>query len=130
MVELVYDVLVSSAMDRSERSPRRKRLRIGHISERGGVNAVRTLLENGGLVVSEVEGRSDYGRDLIVDITEGNEITGAVIAVQVKGDRRSSERILGNSQHTPLICATGLNQVCQLSGSFGIPAAANCGGRT
>jgi hypothetical protein len=47
-----------------------------------------TLLEGRGLVVAEVDGRSDYGRDLMVDITEGNEITGAVIGVQVKGDRR------------------------------------------
>jgi hypothetical protein len=66
----------------------RKRLRVGHVSERGGVNAVRTLLEAHGLVVDEVDARSDYGRDLIVDITEANAITGAVIGVQVKGDRR------------------------------------------
>ena len=66
----------------------RKRLRVGHLSERGAINAVRTLLERHHLVVDEVEGRSDYGRDLIVDITEDEEITGAVIGVQVKGDRR------------------------------------------
>lgn len=71
-----------------DESAPRKRLRVGHVSERGGVNAVRTLLEAHGLVVAEVDGRSDYGRDLIVDITEAGEITGAVIGVQVKGDRR------------------------------------------
>jgi hypothetical protein len=74
--------------DDDSRAAPRKRLRVGHISERGGVNAVRTLLEAHGLVVDEVEGRSDYGRDLIVDLIEDNEITGAVIGVQVKGDRR------------------------------------------
>lgn len=65
----------------------RKRLRVGHVSERGAINAVRTVLERHGLVVIEVEGRSDYGRDLLVDITEGDEVTGAVIALQVKGVR-------------------------------------------
>jgi hypothetical protein len=42
----------------------RKRLRVGHVRERGSVNAVRTLLEAHGLVVDEVDARSDYGRDL------------------------------------------------------------------
>lgn len=63
-------------------------MRVGHISERGGVNAVRALLESHGHVVDEVDGRSDYGRDLNVDITESAEITGVVIGIQVKGDRR------------------------------------------
>ena len=69
-------------------SGQRKRLRVGHVSERGGINAVRTLLEAHGMVVDEVDGRSDYGRDLNVDITENGQVTGAVIGVQVKGDRR------------------------------------------
>lgn len=38
--------------------------------------------------MDEVDGRNDYGRDLNVDITEEAEITGAVIAVQAKGERR------------------------------------------
>jgi hypothetical protein len=63
----------------------RKRLRIGHVSERGGINAVRTLLERHGLVVDEVDGRADYGRDLNVDITSASRITGGIIGVQVKG---------------------------------------------
>ncbi len=66
----------------------RKKLRVGHVSERGGVNAVRTLLEAHRLVVDEISGRNDYGRDLNVDLTEDGEITGVVIGVQVKGDRR------------------------------------------
>ncbi len=69
-------------------SQTRKRLRVGHSSERGAVNAVRSLLEANGLVVSEVDGRSDYGRDLNVDVTEDAEITGLILGVQVKGDRR------------------------------------------
>lgn len=63
----------------------RKRLRIGHVSERGGINAVRTLLESQGLVVDEVDGRADYGRDLNVDITTASRITGGIVGVQVKG---------------------------------------------
>lgn len=63
----------------------RKRLRVGHVSERGGINAVRALLESQGLVVDEVDGRADYGRDLNVDITAASRITGGVIGVQVKG---------------------------------------------
>ena len=68
-------------------APPRKRLRVGHRSERGGINAVRALLERHGLVVDEVDGRSDYGRDLNVDITRDSEITGGIIGVQVKGGR-------------------------------------------
>lgn len=45
---------------------------------------MRTLLEHHGLVVSEVDGRADYGRDLNVDLTHGREITGGIIGVQVK----------------------------------------------
>lgn len=64
-----------------------KSLRIGVHSERAAVNAVRTLLEAKGLVVDEVDGRSDYGRDLNVDLTRDNKLTGGVIGVQVKGGK-------------------------------------------
>jgi Domain of unknown function (DUF4365) len=73
---------------RASPDPLRKRLRVGHTSERGAINAVRTLFEGNGLVVDKVDARSDYGRDLIVDVTGGHEITGTVVGVQVKGDRR------------------------------------------
>lgn len=72
----------------SESTAPRKRLRVGHASERGAVNAVRTLLERHNLIVAEVDGRADYGRDLMVDVTDDGEITGAVVGVQVKGDQR------------------------------------------
>ena len=48
---------------------------------------MRALLERHGLVVDEVDGRSDYGRDLNVDITRDSAITGGIIGVQVKGGR-------------------------------------------
>lgn len=65
---------------------------MGHRSERGGINAVRTLLERHDLVVDEVDGRSDYGRDLNVDVTHGSEITGGIIGVQVKGGKTFRRR--------------------------------------
>lgn len=37
------------------------------------------------MVVDEVDGRSDYGRDLNVDLTRDSEVTGGIIGVQVKG---------------------------------------------
>jgi hypothetical protein len=77
----VWDVTASDA------APKRKKLRVGHGSERVGVNAVRTLLERHGLVVDEVDGRSDYGRDLNVDVTLDGEITGGIVGVQVKSGR-------------------------------------------
>jgi Domain of unknown function (DUF4365) len=73
-------------------TPARKQLRVGHRSERSGINAVRTLLERHGLVVDEVDGRSDYGRDLNVDLTRCSEITGGIIGVQVKGGRSFFKR--------------------------------------
>jgi hypothetical protein len=69
----------------SPEPPTRKKLRVGHRSERGGINAVRSLLERHGMVVDEVDGRSDYGRDLNVDLTRASEVTGGIIGVQVKG---------------------------------------------
>lgn len=71
-----------------ENTAPRKRLRFGHVSERAAVNAVRTLLERHELIVIEVDGRADYGRDLMVDVTEDGEVTGVVIGLQVKGDQR------------------------------------------
>lgn len=71
-------------MTASDAAPARKKLRIGHGSERAGVNAARALLERHGFVVDEVDGRSDYGRDLNVDITLDGQITGGIVGVQVK----------------------------------------------
>lgn len=67
--------------------PRRKRLRVGVGPERGAVNAVRTFLERHRFVVQEWDTRNDYGRDLIIDLTEDDELTGTLLAAQVKGGR-------------------------------------------
>jgi hypothetical protein len=71
----------------NDNPPPRKQLRVGRESERAAVNAVRALLERHAMVVDEVDGRNDYGRDLNVDITVGNQVTGGIIGVQVKGVR-------------------------------------------
>jgi hypothetical protein len=55
------------------------------VSERGAINAVKTLLERNKLVVQEYDTRNDYGKDLVIDLTEDGEITGVMIAAQVKG---------------------------------------------
>lgn len=78
-------VVPLAVMENSNDEVPRKQLRIGHVSERGGINAVRTLLESQGLVVDEVDGRADYGRDLNVDITTASRVTGGIIGIQVKG---------------------------------------------
>ncbi|MGW0755357.1 DUF4365 domain-containing protein [Streptomyces sp. NPDC002814] len=54
-------------------------------TERAAVNAVRAFLEAHECVVQEVDTGNDYGKDLLVDLTEDLEITGETIAVQVKG---------------------------------------------
>lgn len=58
---------------------------MGKVSERGGTNAVRSLLESRGLVVDEFDGRADYGRDLNVDTTTASRVMGGIIGVQVRG---------------------------------------------
>lgn len=54
-------------------------------TERAAVNAARAFLEDHECVVQEVDTGSDYGKDLLVDLTEDLEITGESVAIQVKG---------------------------------------------
>ncbi|MEU1263500.1 DUF4365 domain-containing protein [Streptomyces cellulosae] len=54
-------------------------------TERAAVNAARTFLEAHECVVQEVDTGNDYGKDLLVDLTEDLEITGESVAIQVKG---------------------------------------------
>lgn len=63
------------------------RKRVGHTkkTERAAVNAARAFLEDHECVVQEVDTGSDYGKDLLVDLTEDLEVTGESIAIQVKG---------------------------------------------
>ncbi|MBL1113986.1 DUF4365 domain-containing protein [Streptomyces sp. 110] len=67
--------------------PPRKRLRNTKATERAGVNALRDFLEARECVVQEVDTANDFGKDLLVDLTEDREITGHTIAIQVKSGR-------------------------------------------
>lgn len=67
--------------------PPRKRLRNTKATERAGVNALRDFLEARECVVQEVDTANDFGKDLLVDLTEDHEITGQTIAIQVKSGR-------------------------------------------
>ena len=61
------------------------RVRQTRKAERAAVNAVRTLLEAHDLVFQEVEQSNDYGKDAYVDLTVDGEVSGHVIALQIKG---------------------------------------------
>ncbi|MEU2478123.1 DUF4365 domain-containing protein [Streptomyces sp. NPDC013130] len=72
--------------------PPRKRIRGTKATERAGVNALREYLESRDCVVQEVDTANDFGKDLLVDLTEDREITGQTIAVQVKSGESFSRK--------------------------------------
>lgn len=49
------------------------------------VNSLRSLLESYNHIVQEIDQRNDFGEDLYVTFTDGDQVTGDVIKVQVKG---------------------------------------------
>jgi len=53
--------------------------------ERAAVRAVTAVFENANFLVQPVDGANDIGKDLYVDITEEQRVTGELVAVQVKG---------------------------------------------
>jgi hypothetical protein len=74
----------------------RKKIRNTKATERAGVNALRGFLEARDCVVQEVDTANDFGKDLLVDLTENDETTGQAIAIQVKsGKNFSREDIWG-----------------------------------
>jgi len=62
-----------------------KRVRPNRPTERAAVRAVTGLFEDANMLVQPVDVANDIGKDLYVDLTEGNRATGEVIALQVKG---------------------------------------------
>lgn len=52
--------------------------------ERAGVNALRTVLENAGHIVQEIDGSNDHGEDLYVRFVNGGQLTSYIAAIQVK----------------------------------------------
>ncbi|MCP2325237.1 hypothetical protein HDA40_003744 [Hamadaea flava] len=63
----------------------RKQITDQRIVERAAVNRVRELFESRGQVFLEVSQSNDYGKDAYVDISDEREVTGQVIALQIKG---------------------------------------------
>lgn len=61
------------------------RVRQTRKAERAAVNAVRSLLEAHDLVFQEVDQSNDYGKDAYVDLTVDGQLSGQVIALQIKG---------------------------------------------
>jgi hypothetical protein len=61
------------------------RVRQTRKAERAAVNAVRSLFEAHDLVFQEVDQSNDYGKDAYVDLTADGELSGHVIALQIKG---------------------------------------------
>ncbi|MFD4723157.1 DUF4365 domain-containing protein [Streptomyces sp. NPDC058423] len=70
--------------------PPRKKIRNTKATERAGVNALRGFLEARDCVVQEVDTANDFGKDLLVDLTENGEITGQTIAIQAKSGKSFS----------------------------------------
>jgi Domain of unknown function (DUF4365) len=62
----------------------RKGVRSNRPVERGGIRAVTGIFEDANMLVQEIDGAIDIGKDLYVDIVDGDEATGELIAIQVK----------------------------------------------
>lgn len=63
------------------------KLRKNRKVERAAVNAVMAFFESCGCVFQEVDGANDYGKDAYVDLGAVDQVTGACIALQIKGGR-------------------------------------------
>lgn len=66
-------------------TPSRKRVRQTRSAERTAVAAVQQLLDGAGLIFQPIDGANDIGKDAYVDLTSDGEVTGEVIALQIKG---------------------------------------------
>jgi hypothetical protein len=64
--------------------PQRKKAPQSRATGKAGMRRVEQVLEDAGLVVQTVDTDNDIGRDAYVDIVEDGEITGGIIAIQVK----------------------------------------------
>lgn len=63
------------------------KLRPNRRIEREAVNATRSFFEANDYVCQEIDLANDYGKDLYLDVTDGNMVTGLCIAIQVKGGK-------------------------------------------
>ncbi len=65
--------------------PPRKQVRPNRQPELAAVRAVRGVFEDGGHIYQPVDGSNDVGKDAYVDLVDGTDVTGEMIALQVKG---------------------------------------------
>jgi hypothetical protein len=65
---------------RSPRSPERPPGLNGY-----AIRSARAVFEDAGCIYQPVDGSNDIGKDAYIDIVEGNEVTGELIALQIKG---------------------------------------------
>ena len=63
----------------------RKQVRLNRQPELAAVRAVRGVFEDGGHVVQPVDGSNDIGKDAYVDLVDGTDVSGEMIALQIKG---------------------------------------------
>lgn len=56
-----------------------------HVTGRAAVNVARSFLEERSQIYHEVDQANDYGKDAYIDLVVKGEVTGDVIALQVKG---------------------------------------------
>ena len=63
----------------------RKRVRPNRPTELAAIRAVQELLEDANHIYQPVLGGNDIGKDAYVDIVDAGEVTGDVIALQIKG---------------------------------------------
>ncbi|WP_299978894.1 DUF4365 domain-containing protein [Desulfobacula sp.] len=52
--------------------------------EREGVNYFRSIIENANCIFNEIDQRNDFGIDAIVELVDGEKVTGKSIAAQIK----------------------------------------------
>lgn len=62
-----------------------KRVRRSRPVEKAAIRAVTAVFEDANMIVQSIDGANDIGKDLYVDLTDGRRVTGATIALQVKG---------------------------------------------
>jgi hypothetical protein len=74
-------------MDHPPQPPQGKRVRANRPIERAGVRAVTAIFEDANMLVQQIDGSIDIGKDLYVDLTEGDIATGELVAIQVKAGK-------------------------------------------
>jgi hypothetical protein len=80
-------LIIRRGVDESTMAEERKRVSKNRPAEKAAIRAVRDLLEDANHIYQPVLGSDDIGKDAYVDIIEDDEVTGDVIALQIKGGK-------------------------------------------